>query len=265
MGREIKRVPVDFDWPIDKVWEGYVRPDALVGKPCPDCQGGQTYAGWWLQHLCQRLEMLAGDVREQERGRPMHPWLANDPYPPTDSTNLFMAATRVLRPSRDMLDLIGGLTGTPVDEVGGLFARGGHSIFSAIVKAAGLEHWGGCETCECEGTLEAYPGQRAEADAWERTEPPTGEGWQMWETVSEGSPVSPVFATAEGLAQWLTTPEGGEMAGPSRRPMTISQARGFVGAGWAPSGFINAGGVHDGAEYVGTEAALRETLPGHDD
>ena len=29
----------------------------------------------------------------------------------------------------------------------------------------------------------------------ERREPPIGDGWQVWETVSEGSPVTPVFAT----------------------------------------------------------------------
>lgn len=26
MGRELKRVPLDFDWPIGKVWEGYANP-----------------------------------------------------------------------------------------------------------------------------------------------------------------------------------------------------------------------------------------------
>lgn len=66
-----------------------------------------------------------------------------------------------------------------------------------------------------------------------------------------------MFATAEELAQWLTTSEGGEKAGPSQRPMTIEQARGFVKAGWAPSMFLNVGGLHDGAEFVGTQEALR--------
>lgn len=39
----------------------------------------------------------------------------------------------------------------------------------------------------------------------ERREPPSGEGWQVWETVSEGSPVTPVFPTAESLARQLKT------------------------------------------------------------
>ncbi len=32
-------------------------------------------------------------------------------------------------------------------------------------------------------------------------------GWQMWETTSEGSPMSPVFETPEELARWLADTE----------------------------------------------------------
>jgi hypothetical protein len=56
---------------------------------------------------------------------------------------------------------------------------------------------------------EAWPGYLApegltddEIDAWQGTDPPEGEGWQLWETTSEGSPVSPVFPSAEELADW---------------------------------------------------------------
>ncbi len=59
-----------------------------------------------------------------------------------------------------------------------------------------------CSTCDGHGTVEAYEGQRAEAEAWEWTEPPEGEGYQLWETTSEGSPVSPVFATIEELCEY---------------------------------------------------------------
>jgi len=37
-------------------------------------------------------------------------------------------------------------------------------------------------------------------------DPPTGEGWQLWETVSEGSPLTPVCATAEELARYCADP-----------------------------------------------------------
>lgn len=33
-------------------------------------------------------------------------------------------------------------------------------------------------------------------------EPPIGEGYQLWETTSEGSPSSPVFKTLDELCEW---------------------------------------------------------------
>ena len=33
-------------------------------------------------------------------------------------------------------------------------------------------------------------------------DPPSGDGYQLWETTSEGSPISPVFETLEELAKW---------------------------------------------------------------
>ncbi len=32
--------------------------------------------------------------------------------------------------------------------------------------------------------------------------PPVGDGFQLWETTSEGSPVSPVFKTLDELCEW---------------------------------------------------------------
>ena len=32
--------------------------------------------------------------------------------------------------------------------------------------------------------------------------PPKGEGFQLWETTTEGSPVSPVFETLDELCEW---------------------------------------------------------------
>ena len=33
-------------------------------------------------------------------------------------------------------------------------------------------------------------------------DPPGGEGYQLWETTSEGSPLSPVFTSLESLCVW---------------------------------------------------------------
>lgn len=264
MSREVKRVALGFDWPLRKRWEGYLTPERLYGEPCQHCHGGETWASRWLYLMCNRINMLASDVRDQEQGKPMHPWLADDQHPPVVWTESgaregWPTGSRydVMRPSADIVDLLAGIAGVDPAEVGGFLGRNTeYDLYKAIVKASALESWGACSHCEGHGEHEQYPGQRAEREAWEPHDPPQGDGWQLWESVSEGSPVSPVFATAEELVQWLTTSEGGAAAGPSRRPMTIEQARWFVGAGWAPSGFVNAGGVHDGASYVGVQAAV---------
>lgn len=60
-----------------------------------------------------------------------------------------------------------------------------------------------CPICHGEGEL--WPSEEAKAnyENWNKIEPPKGEGWQMWETVSYGSPVSPVFSTKETFVNWL--------------------------------------------------------------
>lgn len=36
----------------------------------------------------------------------------------------------------------------------------------------------------------------------EKVDPPAGEGYQLWETTSGGSPISPPFATLDDLCEW---------------------------------------------------------------
>ena len=87
MGRELRRVPLDFDWPQGKVWQGYLNP---LYKPCPAavenmCHGGYTNAAKWLSSIC-RLIALIGEQAVQEpfaeqlrlRGQVYpHPYLEN--------------------------------------------------------------------------------------------------------------------------------------------------------------------------------------------
>lgn len=40
MGRQLKRVALDFNWPLGKTWEGFVNPH---GKVCPDCPEGVAH------------------------------------------------------------------------------------------------------------------------------------------------------------------------------------------------------------------------------
>jgi hypothetical protein len=139
MGREVKRVPLDFEWPLKRAWFGYVVPSA----PCQLCAGGG------------------------ER-------------------------------------------------------RGGDS----------------CPVCDGYGIV-----------YWGRIEVPVGDGWQMWETTSEGSPISPVFATPEGLARWLADTGASAFGG---TPATYEQWLGMVRVGWAPSAVADGSGLRSGVEFVGS-------------
>jgi len=99
MGREIKRVPLDFDWPMNKVWYGYFFSGCFEGSDSFTCEDCKRYA-----------------------------------------------------------------------------------------KIKGIscgEHDYSCPDWNFDN------------------EPPKGYGFQMWETTSEGSPMSPVFAAPEELARWL--------------------------------------------------------------
>jgi len=59
-----------------------------------------------------------------------------------------------------------------------------------------------CELCRRYARLQGLSFDR-HSSCPEYGEPPTGEGWQMWETASGGFPVSPACGSAEELARWL--------------------------------------------------------------
>ena len=73
----------------------------------------------------------------------------------------------------------------------------------------------------------------------QRHDPPEGKGWQVWETVSEGSPVSPVLPTAEKLIGWMVS-----------TGQTEEAAEAFIETGYVPSMMI-----WDGRIYMGIESA----------
>lgn len=137
MGRQVRRVPLDFDWPLNKIWDGFLTPDRFDEEKCPDCKNGYSPQARHLYDL----------------------WYGYLPFDPAS----------------------------------------------------------------------------------------TG-------STSEGSPISPVFATAEKLAYWMSSPEytWGATKTDADRPTYETALRFVQGPGWAPS-FVASPktGVVSGVEAVG--------------
>lgn len=194
MGRDVRRVPMDFDWPMKETWQGYLLPAELHEDTCPDCENGMTADGELITGIAYMITGLADDVSDQARGRAMHPYLQ-----PIQDVSYVHGRPR---PTPRFEEFIKGLF--PEDDGPGFGGRQPYRMARRLIELAGLDYeWAYCLTCKGHGSVERYEGQRAEAEAWEHVEPPEGEGWQMWETTSEGSPMSPVFATPDELATWL--------------------------------------------------------------
>jgi hypothetical protein len=279
MGREVKRVPLDFDAPLDEVWHGYLMPDRLHGNDCPDCKNGYSPRAEFLFDLwygnapfrpTKRLRPDTPAVREfAERNVTRSP----DYYGTGEAVirreaqrlatlwngqlchHLRQADVDALVEAGRLMDIthtwvpgdgwqkIEPPVAPTAEQVNEWSLRGlGHdSINASVVIGARCEREGVsdiCATCGGHASVEAYPGQRAEAEAWEATEPPEGEGWQLWTTVTEGSPMSPVCASAEDLAAWMSR----NPCLPAGESPTFQTAMAFIAKGWAPS-FVGRGGV----------------------
>lgn len=225
MGREVRRVPLDFDWPMGEPWKGYLNPHY---KPCPnpDCRAGRTPDGAALEHLVHLILIAGGDSL---RGR-LHPWLAS-------------AGVEGL--GWHFHELTTGLAERSPDRPFGHDCIDRWVATRKVIAAAGLDpdKWGKCPTCHGHAD---DPATHEAAEAWEREDPPTGDGWQLWETISEGSPITPVYPTAEGLIEHMSQPND-RGRHPWDRGWSREVAEQFVrGPGWAPSFVASANGLVDG-------------------
>jgi hypothetical protein len=80
-------------------------------------------------------------------------------------------------------------------------------------------------------------------EAEEQYDPPEGDGYQLWETVSEGSAITPVFATKDELADWLVF-NGDPVHGKLTKQIWLN----MIEAGWCPSMIIVGGRILSGPE-----------------
>lgn len=356
MGREIKRVPVGFDHPIEKVWPGYLNPHTKHSYHCPDCSGNGYakmanlyYAQWyghvhfdpvaygsklitpqhpvlrawveqqvdrsiadaaagkamvfgrrrttydgtncyytnngeltrdeavereidrllsmynyqWNHHLIQEdVQALVDDerlwdfTRRPLRSVPMEQYIREYAYglwkADVDAGNPEKTADEYWSESAEAhsghwLPYPNGYVPT-ADEVNGwnIGTLGHDSINSHVcikARCAREGHPVTCPTCDGHGRLWEPKEAEQWAEEWEREGPPAGEAYQVWETVSEGSPISPAFADPQELAEWMAAaPPWG-----AAEPMSAEKwLKWITGPGWAVSAVSVNGEVKDG-------------------
>ena len=110
-----------------------------------------------------------------------------------------------------------------------------------------------CLYCDAEGPCGFHESRRKACPVcdgnhflFQEIEVPTGDGWQMWEDCTEGSPISPVFETPELLAHWLADTGASAFADMTA---TYDQWLQTVMRGWAPSAVCTPGkGFRSGVE-----------------
>lgn len=305
MSRNLKRVPLSFNWPLHQIWGGYVNPYYKLAGTCPDCVIGHDRVGgrpdanaalfneqWYgkapfdptaygaeplsrfapaIWKLAARNVRAAPDFymtnaerieRAAFKNKVMTGAFGPDdpplvPFPGFDKERAinreagrlyelwrYQWCHHLIQADVDALiaaDRLWDLTRVPQD--GGqafvvavrmayhdtnswLSESNGHRPTAAEVNGWSLEGFGhdGCnqyicvkarcaregvpyECARCAGTGKIWPTPEIKQsyENWKETEPPTGDGYQLWEDCSEGSPVSPVFASLDALCAWAET------------------------------------------------------------
>ncbi len=233
MGREIKRVALNYEFKLGEVWPGFINPHY---KECPHCMHGSTTGGKRLEDLVS-LIMLSGDDAREGRA---HPYFYNAP--------LYNTSGRMVL-SPDIADLTEGLAGRKPSFMG-------HDVCDKwtatkkIIAAAGLPaDWGICPHCKGDAI---DPEIKEVYEAWKETPPPSGPGYQLWSTTTEGTPMTPVFDTPEGLAHYCATEKVSSLGDTTENYETWLK---FInGSGWAVSAIMKDGHMESGvAAAIQTE------------
>jgi hypothetical protein len=290
MGREVHRVPHDFDWPLNKVWEGFLTPDHFDEERCPDCKSGYSpqaqnlYELWYgklpfdpsstgsapWQHDTPGIRAVAerntrsapefygtgeaATVREAQRLADLFnsQW---SHHLSQDDVEALVAAERLhdfthtwsREEGWQKIDPPVKPTAEQINEWS-LTGFGHDGLNAYVVIEARCERESIEPRCPTQGARQlgkvrgpACSGRGVAAD-----QPAQGRRWQLWETVSEGSPISPVFTSADELAGWMSDPARGN------RWVPPAAAANFIADGWAPSFVSTAStGVVSGVEWVG--------------
>jgi hypothetical protein len=206
MGREIKRVVLDFNWPLNEVWEGYL--NSYTSGDCKACGGtGHTeegqklnnawYEGGWNHNLDQDdVNALISEGRLWDFTRV-----------PINEKQKEIVKEKIKNGGNSWLPFNNSLI--PSAELVNEWSKKGFGHDSCnrwiCVRAKAKRQSIKLNCSKCRGNGYRFKNRKIKkySKNWKEIEPPKGEGYQLWETTSEGSPISPVLKTPEELAHWL--------------------------------------------------------------
>lgn len=212
MGRTLKRVPLDFNWPLHQTWKGFLNP--YSSQECKSCYGSglntatKQLSDEWYTHL--RTDGKEGWMYhlEQEDVQALidADRLWDFTRVPRNAEQEEVVKNKIAGGGNSWLPESNGYIPT-ADEVNKWAKIGlGHDAVNQWIcvkaRAQRLGIYGECPFCKGEGVIWQTEEIKKLHEEWQLFEPPKGNGFQLWETTSEGSPISPVFSTIESLCDW---------------------------------------------------------------
>lgn len=201
---------MDFDWPMKQIWVGYINP--YKGIECPYCFDEDS-------GISNGYAKEAREYKKSFYGY-MNDWdYIKNPYNPRQQYCPKAKPYSIEKWEYDFLvgdnewatrkRLFGNGEIPSFENFGDYFLKYGDLGFDSCIEHALTEEYcrrNGYKTLcpHCNGTGLVFMDNNIKHlhEEWCPVEPPEGEGFQLWENTSEGSPSSPVFGTLEELCEW---------------------------------------------------------------
>ena len=191
--QELKRVPLEFNWPLSVTWIGSVNP--YQSFKCPFCENGESPES---RPLRESLPYFGAVLTEDEIAALLE---GNRLLELTHE----IVVSKWVKKSPEVIP-------TPEDvRRWSLVGIGHDGINRAIIMGARCKRHGVPRDCpHCQGTSFMWFSKEVEEshNAWEPRWPPVGLGYQLWKDTREGkAPFSPVFDSLSGLSVWCSSYE----------------------------------------------------------